>query len=413
MRAVTAQVHPIRAFVGPDVVRGILRARLSPAARSVAIALASRANAHGEAWPQTRRLADDAGLTPTSARRAVRELVACGLIEETELEPGSCYPNGRVAGAHARITRFRVCTAGEVAAAMKSAPQGAQAPQSAARELDPSRPDFLRARPVQTDKGQTGEAVRTDRTDPPILDRPHLMGRSRSEIDPERKLMADLSGSRAHASQTQGRAPGGAPSAYGAFRGALRAHDDGARGRRGTEGGRPPPVVTTTQPRREQHLEATQADRERAAASERSQVRRAEGDDDATRAACRALAAVRGPAESYPAAWVTAARARLAEGFTEAQLAAALAAAPRAPWYRDDPGRTTPGFVLASPDRVAALAAFGLQRAPAARIVRAAARAESDAETCAPTPAHENLPFAVRLLEAIGTTPDHARRPRQ
>lgn len=412
----TAQVIPIRSFRASEIIREILRAhQLSPAARAVAITLASRANTRGEAWPQTRRIAEDAGITATSARRAVRELVACGILAEEALAPGQLYPSGRAAGPRARITRFVALDGEEVAARLENArtrrPEATKSKDARSGNDAGNRANVCTLHAVRLDSRQTASPVGTDSADTPNVDSAHLIGKTRSEFDPTRKPIAIQLDPRAQVREPCGGADGAAPSAYGASR-APTAPADGAK-RRNARGDGTPRAVSTQDRRSHAQNTATDALRQRAGEIEAEpQVRRANRDDHSTIAACRVLAAVRGEAETYPAAWMDLVRARIAEGFSERELAAALAQAPRAPWYRDAPGRSTPGFVLATADRVAALAALAAQHAPAARIARAAAVAEQR-ENLPDAPSHETIAHAARLLAAIDTeTPAHARRPR-
>lgn len=60
----------------------VMAARLTHAQRSVALALALRADSKtGEAWPSVATLARDAHCQPTAARGAVRQLEALGLVK--------------------------------------------------------------------------------------------------------------------------------------------------------------------------------------------------------------------------------------------------------------------------------------------------------------------------------------------
>lgn len=120
-RHLQAQEGTRARFHAHDVTRALLAAAaLSKAARLVAIALASRANDAGQAWPQSARLATDCAMHRVSVRRAVRELAAAGLIEQTRPTAGA-FPNGAPAGAKDRITTWLAWTAAEVRARLESA----------------------------------------------------------------------------------------------------------------------------------------------------------------------------------------------------------------------------------------------------------------------------------------------------
>lgn len=86
-------------------IEAILSLDLPPSARLVAIALAKRANTFGTCWPSTARIAADCRLHRVSARRAMRQLVAAGVIAEAPT--GARYPNGIPAKAKARIVTFQ------------------------------------------------------------------------------------------------------------------------------------------------------------------------------------------------------------------------------------------------------------------------------------------------------------------
>ena len=89
-------------------IEAILALDLPPSARLVAIALAKRANTSGICWPSTARIAADCRTHRVSARRAMRQLVAAGVIAETPA--GAAYPNGIPARAKARIITFQART---------------------------------------------------------------------------------------------------------------------------------------------------------------------------------------------------------------------------------------------------------------------------------------------------------------
>ena len=135
-------------FHAHDVTRALLAAaELSKAARLVAIALASRANDAGQAWPQSARLAADCAMHRVSVRRAVRELVSAGLIEQSRATRGA-FPNGAPAGAKDRITTWLVWTGAEVRARLTGASHtGAdnQAPSPSAPP--PESPEFVAKSP--------------------------------------------------------------------------------------------------------------------------------------------------------------------------------------------------------------------------------------------------------------------------
>ena len=86
-------------------IEAILSLDLPPAARLVAIALAKRANTSGTCWPSTSRIAADCRTHRVSARRAMRQLIAAGVI--IEAPAGAQYPNGIPAKAKARIVTFQ------------------------------------------------------------------------------------------------------------------------------------------------------------------------------------------------------------------------------------------------------------------------------------------------------------------
>jgi hypothetical protein len=86
-------------------IAAILSLDLPPTARLVAIALAKRANTLGICWPSTGRIAADCATHRVSARRAMRQLIAAGVI--IEAPAGAQYPNGIPAKAKARIVTFQ------------------------------------------------------------------------------------------------------------------------------------------------------------------------------------------------------------------------------------------------------------------------------------------------------------------
>jgi len=420
-----------RRFAGQELTRAFVRAfQLSPVARALAITLAARANAQGEAWPQTRRLAEDAGCSATSARRGMRELIAAGILVEHELRAGELFPSGRAASASARITRFQVFNDTEVAAALKARLTGAQAQQTATEKNAAQ----LRVAHVRTDSARTAANAETDRDVSGVSDRRHLIGRSRSERDLNLKKTSNLTGDRARSEDR--RAAEAAPSAYGAHRAALeRAESRQADGRkRPSASGAHRAAPERAESRQEDGPKRPSASGASRAALERAESRQADGRkrpsaygahhaaperaenpaelkisvptscNDATHAACSALAAYQGERESYPAAWVNLAILRFADGFSAAELASALQQSKKAPWFRDQPGRQSPGFVFASPDRVAALAELARRATPAPRIVARVHAAENSAEKLAQMTQHETLTKVANLLAGLDST---------
>jgi hypothetical protein len=385
----------------------------------------------------------------------MRELIAAGILVEHELRAGELFPSGRAASASARITRFQVFNDTEVAAALKARLTGAQAQQTATEKNAAQ----LRVAHVRTDSARTAANAETDRDVSGVSDRRHLIGRSRSERDLNLKKTSNLTGDRARSEDR--RAAEAAPSAYGAHRAALeRAESRQADGRkrpsasgahraaperaesRQEDGPKRPSASGASRAAALERAESRQEDGPKRpsasgasrAALERAESRQADGRkrpsaygahhaaperaenpaelkisvptscNDATHAACSALAAYQGERESYPAAWVNLAILRFADGFSAAELASALQQSKKAPWFRDQPGRQSPGFVFASPDRVAALAELARRATPAPRIVARVHAAENSAEKLAQMTQHETLTKVANLLAGLDST---------
>lgn len=137
---------------------GILRAvrdagGIGRTPKAVLLGLACFANAEGECWPSTCRLAVASGLTERAVRSGLAALISAGLVGT---------PGGR-SGGRGRATRYRIEVEALASLATKGAPDSAFAAESPAR--DDVKPGTARAerRNGTTEKGARPAPQETER----------------------------------------------------------------------------------------------------------------------------------------------------------------------------------------------------------------------------------------------------------